>query len=143
MTHGDSVITYAPAYPYIGHPDMLDYTSSRGAVISLTRNLANEQADNGIRVNAVCPGAVRIPRARETTSAEPQANPTSQTGRPAHPREVAACFVFLAGPGSRLISGQCWHVNGGVAACFVNLAGPSSSSIPGQSWPVNGEVVGG
>lgn len=56
MKSGDTIINCASVNPYIGRPDLLDYTSTKGAIIAFTRGLSNQQVGNGIRVNAVCPG---------------------------------------------------------------------------------------
>ena len=56
MKRGDTIITCASVNPYIGRGDMLDYTSTKGAIVAFTRALANQNVDKGIRVNAVCPG---------------------------------------------------------------------------------------
>lgn len=114
MTPGDSIITCAPSNPYIGHPELVDYTSSKSAIIAFSRSLAKEHASSGIRVNTVSPGAVRTPLALATMSKEEQEKVTTPMGRVGQPSEVATCFVFLAGPDSSFISGQCLYVNGGV-----------------------------
>ena len=56
MKSGDTIINCASVNPYIGRPDLLDYTSTKGAIVAFTRGLSNQQVGNGIRVNAVCPG---------------------------------------------------------------------------------------
>ncbi len=56
MTRGDTIITCASVNPYVGRPDLLDYTSTKGAIVAFTRALSNQQIANGIRVNCVCPG---------------------------------------------------------------------------------------
>ncbi|KAL8871262.1 MAG: hypothetical protein Q9174_002873, partial [Haloplaca sp. 1 TL-2023] len=61
MKSGDTIINCASVNAYIGRPDLLDYTSSKGAIISFTRGLSNQQISFGIRVNAVAPGPVWTP----------------------------------------------------------------------------------
>lgn len=56
MKSGDTIITCASVNHYIGRPDLLDYTSTKGAIVAFTRGLSNQQLEKGIRVNAVCPG---------------------------------------------------------------------------------------
>lgn len=56
MSNGDTIINCASINPYIGRPDLLDYTSTKGAIVAFTRALSNQQVGNGIRVNCVCPG---------------------------------------------------------------------------------------
>lgn len=113
MKRGDTIITCASVNPYIGRPDLLDYTSTKGAIVAFTRALSNQQIGNGIRVNAVCPGPIWTPLIPATMSKDAQSQFTSPMGRPGQPSEVATCFVFLAGPDSSFISGQSLHPNGG------------------------------
>ncbi len=56
MKSGDTIINNASVNAYIGRPDLLDYTSTKGAIVSFTRGLSNQVVGKGIRVNAVCPG---------------------------------------------------------------------------------------
>ena len=58
MKSGDTIVNNASINAYIGRPDLLDYTSTKGAIVAFTRALANQQMSKGIRVNAVCPGPV-------------------------------------------------------------------------------------
>jgi NAD(P)-dependent dehydrogenase (short-subunit alcohol dehydrogenase family) len=132
MTRGDTIITCASVNPYVGRPDLLDYTSTKGAIVAFTRALSNQQVGNGIRVNAVCPGPsmfpscllqvvvllanhtiVWTPLIPATMNSKAQDQFTSPMGRPGQPSEVATCFVFLAGPDSSFMSGQSLHPNGG------------------------------
>jgi len=114
MKAGDTVINNASINAYIGRPDLLDYTSTKGAIISFTRALHNQQVSKGIRVNAVCPGPVWTPLIPSTMDDEAQDSFSSPMGRPGQPSEIATCFVFLASQDSSLISGQSLHPNGGV-----------------------------
>ncbi|OCK93977.1 NAD(P)-binding protein [Cenococcum geophilum 1.58] len=85
---------------YIGRPDLLDYTSTKSAIISFTRGLSNQYVGRDIRVNAIAPG--------------PRSRASPPMGRPARPSKIATCFVFLASMDSLAISGQTLHPNGGV-----------------------------
>lgn len=114
MKSGDTIITCASVNPYIGRPDLLDYTSTKGAIVAFTRALSNQQIENGIRVNAVCPGPIWTPLIPATMNEKAQKEFTSPMGRPGQPSEVATCFVFLASKDSSFISGQSLHPNGGV-----------------------------
>ncbi|CAI7590043.1 unnamed protein product [Penicillium pancosmium] len=114
LKNGSSIINCASINAYIGRPDLLDYTSTKGALISFTRGLSNQQIKNGIRVNAVCPGPVWTPLIPATMNTSAQEQFTSPMGRPGQPSEIATCFVFLASQDSSLISGQSLHPNGGV-----------------------------
>jgi len=113
MTPGSTIITCASVNPYVGRPDLLDYTSTKGAIVAFTRALSNQQLSNGIRVNAVCPGPIWTPLIPATMSTQAQKEFTSPMGRPGQPSEVASCFVFLASMDSSFISGQSLHPNGG------------------------------
>ncbi|CEO61195.1 Putative Oxidoreductase, short-chain dehydrogenase/reductase family [Penicillium brasilianum] len=115
MKRGSTIINCASVNPYIGRGDLLDYTSTKGAIVAFTRALSNQQLKNGIRVNCVCPGPIWTPLIPSTmhTSAMEQFH-TVPMGRPGQPSEVATCFVFLASQDSSYIAGQCLHPNGGV-----------------------------
>ncbi len=115
MKSGDTIINNASVNAYIGRPDLLDYTSSKGAIIAFTRGLSNQQLSFGIRVNAVCPGPVWTPLIPSTMKsyAMDQFSGTPM-GRPGQPSEIATCFVFLASQDSSFMSGQSLHPNGGV-----------------------------
>lgn len=56
MKKGSTIINCASVNPYIGRGDLLDYTSTKGAIVAFTRALSNQQVKKGIRVNCVCPG---------------------------------------------------------------------------------------
>jgi len=114
MSPGSTIITCASVNHYIGRPDLLDYTSTKGAIVAFTRALSNQQIENGIRVNAVCPGPIWTPLIPATMNEKAQKEFTSPMGRPGQPSEVATCFVFLASADSSFISGQSLHPNGGV-----------------------------
>lgn len=114
MKSGDTVINCASVNAYIGRPDLLDYTSTKGAIVSFTRGLSNQQLEFGIRVNCVCPGPVWTPLIPATMKHYAQDQFSSPMGRPGQPSEIATCFVFLASQDSSLISGQSLHPNGGV-----------------------------
>ena len=56
LKRGDSIINSASVLSYMGNPNMIDYASTKGAIVTFTRSLAQQQAKNGIRINAVAPG---------------------------------------------------------------------------------------
>lgn len=114
MSKGDTIINDASVNAYVGRPDLLDYTSSKGAIVAFTRGLHNQFVSKGIRVNAVAPGPVWTPLAPATMSTEALEQFTSPMGRPAQPSEIATCVVFLASTDSSMVSGQTIHCNGGV-----------------------------
>ncbi|EGR50083.1 uncharacterized protein TRIREDRAFT_3055 [Trichoderma reesei QM6a] len=113
MKRGAVIINNASINAYIGRPDLLDYTSTKGAIVSFTRGLSNQYISKGIRVNAVAPGPVWTPLIPATMNDEAQKQFTSPMGRPAQPSEIASCVVFLASMDSSCISGQTIHCNGG------------------------------
>ncbi|GAQ07773.1 uncharacterized oxidoreductase C4H3.08 [Aspergillus lentulus] len=115
MRSGSTIINCASVNHYIGRGDLLDYTSTKGAIVAFTRGLSNQQIGKGIRVNCVCPGPIWTPLIPSTmdTSAMEQFSSVPM-GRPGQPSEVATCFVFLASHDSSYISGQSLHPNGGV-----------------------------
>jgi len=113
MKSGSTIVNNASINAYIGRPDLLDYTSTKGAIVSFTRGLSNQYVSKGIRVNAVAPGPVWTPLIPSTMSDEAQKQFTSPMGRPAQPSEIATCVVFLASSDSSCVSGQTIHCNGG------------------------------
>lgn len=113
MEAGDTIINNASINAYIGRPDLLDYTSTKGAIVSFTRGLANQKIATGIRVNAIAPGPVWTPLIPSTMDKDAQESFTSPMGRPGQPSEIATCVVFLASSDSSMVSGQTIHCNGG------------------------------
>ncbi|PGH27853.1 hypothetical protein AJ80_00403 [Polytolypa hystricis UAMH7299] len=114
LNSGSTIINCASVNPYIGRGDLLDYTSTKGAIVAFTRALSNQQVSKGIRVNCVCPGPVWTPLIPSTMSREGQDQFSScPMGRPGQLSEIATCFVFLASQDSSFMSGQCLHPNGG------------------------------
>ncbi|KAJ5483636.1 hypothetical protein PENFLA_c021G07450 [Penicillium flavigenum] len=115
MKEGSTIINCASVNPYIGRGDLLDYTSTKGAIVAFTRGLSNQQIKKGIRVNCVCPGPIWTPLIPATMQTEAMEQfHAVPIGRPGQPSEVATCFVFLASQDSSYISGQCLHPNGGM-----------------------------
>jgi NAD(P)-dependent dehydrogenase (short-subunit alcohol dehydrogenase family) len=114
MKSGSTIINNASINAYIGRPDLLDYTSTKGAIVAFTRGLSNQVVGKGIRVNAVAPGPIWTPLVPSTMSEGAMKEFTSPMGRPGQPSEVATCVVFLASTDSSFISGQTIHCNGGV-----------------------------
>lgn len=113
MEYGDSIINNGSINAYIGRPDLLDYTSTKGAIHSFTRGVANQRVDKGIRVNAIAPGPVWTPLIPSTMDKDAQDQFTSPMGRPGQPSEMATCVVFLASADSSMVTGQTIHCNGG------------------------------
>ncbi|KAF5362885.1 hypothetical protein D9758_007047 [Tetrapyrgos nigripes] len=116
MKKGSSIINMASINAFIGRPDLLDYTSTKGAIVSFTRGLSNQiVTEKQIRVNAIAPGPIWTPLVPSTFSKENVSQfDSTPLGRPGHPVEVATCCVFLASEDSSFISGNVIHPNGGV-----------------------------
>lgn len=115
LKKGSCIINTSSVTAYRGNPVLLDYSSSKGAVISFTRALSEMLINKGIRVNAVAPGPIWTPLI--TTTFPPdhvkKFGKDSPMGRPGQPAEVAPAYVFLASEDASYISGQVIHVNGG------------------------------
>jgi NAD(P)-dependent dehydrogenase (short-subunit alcohol dehydrogenase family) len=115
LQEGASIINTVSVVAYQGHGGLIDYASSKGAMISFTRSLAQNLAAKKIRVNAVAPGPIWTPLVASTF---PDQNPGDfgknvPLQRGGQPWEVAACYVFLASDDSSYITGQVLHPNGG------------------------------
>ncbi len=114
LKEGSAIINTTSAAAYQGHPELLDYSATKGAIVSFTRSLALQAKSKGIRVNAVAPGPVFTPLTEETfgdTEDDPNKPPFE---RKATPEEVAASFLFLASNDAAQITGQVLHPNGGL-----------------------------
>ena len=115
LKEGASIINTSSVTAYRGNIELIDYSATKGAIVSLTRTLAGYFSKKKIRVNAVAPGPIWTPLIPSTFDAKHVEGFGSDTplGRPGQPVEVAYCFVFLASDESSYISGQVLHPNGG------------------------------
>jgi NAD(P)-dependent dehydrogenase (short-subunit alcohol dehydrogenase family) len=115
LREGSSVINTASVTAYKGNPALMDYSSTKGAIVAFTRSLAQSLADKNIRVNAVAPGPVWTPLIPASFPAEKveKFGKDIPMGRPAQPIEIAPCYVFLASKEAAFITGQVLHPNGG------------------------------
>lgn len=111
---GASIINTASVNAYKGNKQLVDYTSTKGAIIAFTRSMSGQLAEKGIRVNAVAPGPIWTPLIPSTMHKDRsefgQEVPMKRAGQPA---EVAPSFVFLASEDASYFTGQCLHPNGG------------------------------
>jgi len=112
---GGSIINTTSVTAYQGHKTLLDYATTKGAIVSFTRSLSEALVKDGIRVNAVAPGPIWTPLIPASFDAERVAKHGSSVpmNRPGQPNEVAPCYVFLASEDASYISGQVLHPNGG------------------------------
>src|SRR5256885_397353 len=112
---GAAIINTTSVTAYKGSPQLLDYSSTKGAIVAFTRSLSQALADKGIRVNGVAPGPVWTPLIPSTFPKEDVATFGSDVplGRPGQPEEIAPSFVFLASDDSSYMTGQILHPNGG------------------------------
>ncbi|MDG4651236.1 SDR family oxidoreductase [Chryseobacterium arthrosphaerae] len=114
LKEGSSVINTTSVSAYQGHPELLDYSATKGAIVSFTRSLALQAKPKGIRINAVAPGPVATPLTEETFDEEEEDPHKPPFERNATPEEIAFSFLFLAGPEASQITGQALHPNGGL-----------------------------
>ncbi|OMO61253.1 Short-chain dehydrogenase/reductase SDR [Corchorus capsularis] len=117
MKEGSAIINTTSVEAYSGNPQMLDYCTTKGAIVAFTRGLALQLAERGIRVNGVAPGPVWTPLPHSTFPEEmiKQFGNDTPMGRAAQPHEIAPCYVFLASPQcSSYFAGQFLHPNGGM-----------------------------
>ncbi|KAI0027248.1 NAD(P)-binding protein [Vararia minispora EC-137] len=116
MKPGSSIINNASINAYVGRPDLLDYTSTKGAVVSFTRGLSNQIiCERQIRVNAIAPGPIHTPLVTSTFSQNNiEGTNSPPMGRPGQPIECATVVVFLASRDASYITGQTVHIDGGM-----------------------------
>ncbi len=121
---GGSVINVASFVALVGAAtSQISYTASKGAVLSLSRELAVQFARQGVRVNALCPGPVETPLLLRIFGDDPAAYERRRVhlpmGRLAKPREIVNAALFLAGDESSYVNGATFVVDGGLTAAYV------------------------
>lgn len=118
MKAGSSIINTTSVTAYQGNKDLIDYSATKGAIVTLTRSLSLSLVEKGIRVNAVAPGPIWTPLIPASYSAQEVATfgkgtshvPMDRAGQPC---EVSPCYVFLASEDSSYMTGQVLHPDGG------------------------------
>ncbi len=115
MKEGSSIINTTSVTAYKGNETLIDYSASKGAIVSFTRSLALSLANRKIRVNGVAPGPIWTPLIPSSFDVQRVSEFGSNVtmGRPGQPVEVAPCYVFLASADSSYMTGQILHTNGG------------------------------
>jgi NAD(P)-dependent dehydrogenase (short-subunit alcohol dehydrogenase family) len=116
MKKGSAIVNTTSVTAYHGHPTLIDYSATKGAIVTFTRSLSDNLVGKGIRVNAVAPGPIWTPLI--TASSPDKKLSEHGAGTPMHrggqPAEVAPCYLFLAcNDDSSYMSGQVLHPNGG------------------------------
>ncbi len=112
---GARIINTTSVTAYRGSGHLLDYSTTKGAIVTFTRSLAQQLISRGIHVNAVAPGPVWTPLIAATFPAEEVASfgQGAPLGRPGQPDEIAPSYVFLASEDCSYMTGQVLHPNGG------------------------------
>ena len=115
MKSGATIINTSSVQSSSPSPELLDYATTKAAIVNFTRGLAQSVAQQGIRVNAVAPGPIWTPLIPATMPDDKIASFGEDTplGRAGQPAEVATAFVFLASPESSYITGEVIAVTGG------------------------------
>jgi len=115
LMSGSAIVNTASITAYRGSPTLLDYSASKGAIVSYTRALSQNLIGQGIRVNAVAPGPIWTPLIPSTFDGQKVAKFGADTPmqRAGQPDELAPAYVYLACEDSSYMAGQVLHVNGG------------------------------
>ncbi len=115
MKSGSSIINLSSVTAFWGEPQLIDYVTTKGAIVGFTRSLARNLALKNIRVNAIAPGYFWTPLQPACWVAEkiPSLGADAAMARGAMPYELAPTFVYLASSDSSYMTGQVIHVNGG------------------------------
>jgi NAD(P)-dependent dehydrogenase (short-subunit alcohol dehydrogenase family) len=115
LKEGSAIVNTTSVTAYKGSGQLLDYASTRGAIVAFTRSLSQQLADKKIRVNGVAPGPIWTPLIPASFDEErvSQHGANVPLGRPGQPNEVATCHLFLACEDSSYMTGQVLHPNGG------------------------------
>lgn len=115
MKAGSSIINTASIQAYEPSPTLLDYASTKAAIVNFTKGLAKQVIDKGIRVNAVAPGPVWTPLIPATMPKDTiqSFGESCEFNRPAQPVELAPLFVLLASDEASFVTGEVYGATGG------------------------------
>ena len=116
LSEGSAIINCTSETTYKGSPGLLDYSSTKGAILGFTRSLAKNLVEKGIRVNGVAPGPIWTPlnpSGGQPLEKIPEFGKSTPMKRPGQPNEVAPSFLFLACEDSSYMAGQVLHPDGG------------------------------
>ena len=116
LKRGSAIVNCTSVTMYQGAEDLLDYSSTKGAITAFTRSLSANLVKDGIRVNAVAPGPIWTPlnpSGGKPPEEIPDFGKDTPMGRPGQPNEVAPAFLFLACEDASYMAGQVLHPNGG------------------------------
>lgn len=116
LGEGDCIINTTSVTAYRGSEHLLDYSSTKGAIVTFTRSLSTMLVEKGIRVNGVAPGPIWTPLIVSTFDKVKDFGSDTPMKRAGQPSEVGPAYVFLASKDSSYITGQILHVNGGEMA---------------------------
>ncbi|MCM3584771.1 SDR family oxidoreductase [Mesobacillus maritimus] len=116
MEKNSSIINTTSLSAYEGNPKLIDYSATKGAIVSFTRSLSKSLASKGIRVNGVAPGKVWTPLIPSSFPEDQVAKWGSDTAmkRAGQPVEFGPAYVYLASNDSSYVTGQILHLNGGL-----------------------------
>lgn len=115
LTDGSTIINTTSVTAYAGNDQLIDYSSTKGAIVSFTRSMARSLVSRGIRVNAVAPGPIWTPLQPSSWPADyiPTFGSNTPMKRAGQPVELAPTYVYLASNDSSFVTGQVLHVDGG------------------------------
>ena len=116
LKKGSAIVNCTSETTYEGSPTLLDYASTKGAIVGFTRSLAKNLVKDGIRVNGVAPGPIWTPLnpfGGQPKEKIPEFGKDTPMGRPGQPNEVAPSFLFLACEDASYMTGQVLHPDGG------------------------------
>ena len=117
---GGAIVNCSSLGGVVGNPGLAAYHAAKHGVIGLTKTAALEYATRGIRINAVCPGAIDTPMAQTLTGGDPKVLAElvkdEPIGRLGEPEEIAAAVLWLCSPGASYVVGHALLVDGGYTA---------------------------